>query len=366
MLGAYRVLDLTDERGALCGQMLADLGADVIAVEPPGGSRARRRGPFAGDAPDPERSLVWWSYARGKRSIVLDLARPEGREQLKRLVRASDVLIESSEPGRMAALGLGYEQLEREQPGLVYVSITGFGQDGPKAGYVATDLVVSAASGPSAFIGDEDRAPLRFGVPQAFHHAAAEAADAALIALWERRRSGRGQHVDASAQQAFAQATQSTILAAAIGEQESRRVRGGATLGPLFIPLVWQARDGYVSITFAFGTAIGPFSRRLMEWIHEEGGCDEATRDKDWIGYAGLLMTGAESVDEYRRVLGVVDAFARTKTKAQLLEAALTRRLLIAPMATVGDLVASEQFAARDYWRDVEQPQLGRAVRHPG
>lgn len=366
MLSPYRVLDLTDERGLICGQILADLGADVIAVEPPDGGPARRRGPFAGGVPDLERSLTWWAYARGKRSITVDVETDAGREELKRLVRASDVLIESAKPGRMAALGLGYEALAREHPGLVYVSISAFGQDGPKAGYEATDITVSAAAGPMAFTGDEDRPPLRFGVPQAFLHAGAEAAGAALIALRERARSGLGQHVDVSAQQAFAQATQSTILAAAIGEQESRRIRGGATLGPFFLPLVWAAKDGFVSLTFFFGTAIGPFSQRLMEWIHDEGGCDEATRDKDWIGFAAALVSGAETVDEYRRVLALVGAFLKGKTKAQLLQAALERRLLIVPIATIGDLMESEQFAFREYWQDVTQPQIGRAVRHPG
>lgn len=365
MLSHYRVLDLTDERGLVCGQIFADLGADVIAVEPPGGSAARRRGPFAGGEPDPERSLTWWAYARGKRSLAIDLETAEGRDELKRLAAASDVLIESAGPGRMAALGLGYEDLAREAPGLVYVSISAFGQDGPKAGYAATDITVSAAA-ISAFIGDEDRAPLRFGVPQAFLHAGAEAAGAALIALRERSRSGRGQHVDVSAQQAFAQATQSTILSVAIGEQESKRLRGGATLGPLFLPLVWLAKDGYVSLTFFFGSAIGPFSQRLMAWIHEEGGCDEATRDQDWIGFAAALMSGAVTVDEYRRVLGLVADFLKGKTKAELLEAALTRRLLITPMATISDLLESPQFADRKYWQEVEQPQIGRAVRHPG
>ena len=366
MLSPYRVLDLTDERGLICGQILADLGADVIAVEPPGGSPARRRGPFAGDAADPERSLTWWAYARGKRSITLDLESTGGRDELRRLVRGSDVLIESADAGRMDALGLGHANLEREHPGLVYVSISAFGQDGPKAHYAATDITVSAAAGPSAFIGDEDRAPLRFGVPQAFLHAGAEAADAALIALRERRHSGRGQHVDVSAQQAFAQATQSTILAVAIGEQESKRLRGGASLGPLFLPLVWRAQDGYVSLTFFFGSAIGPFSARLMHWIHEQGGCDQSTRDKDWVGFAAALMSGAESVDEYRRVLALVATFLRGKTKAELLDAALERRLLITPMATIPELLASPQFADRDYWRAIEQPQIGRAVAHPG
>ncbi len=365
MLSPYRVLDLTNERGLLCGQVLADLGADVIAVEPPEGNSARRLGPFAGDEPDPEHSLYWWAYARNKRSITLDIAASGGRERLLELAAGADFLIESEVPGRMAELGLGYEDLAAVNPALVYVSISAFGQDGPKAGYAESDLIVVAAGGPLSAYGDVDRPPVRMTVPQAYLHAGAEAAAAALIAHHERQRSGLGQHVDVSAQQAVAQATQSFSLASAVGEQDLVRVTGGIAVGPLKIPLVWEAKDGHVSITFLFG-AIGPFSRRLMEWIYEEGLCDEATRDKDWIGYTELLISGAEPPEEYQRVLDVIAEFARTKTKDELLEAALEQRLLIAPMTTIEDLSASDQFAAREYWREHEHAGAGRPVRYPG
>src|SRR5438309_2547025 len=92
VLSPYRVLDLTDERGLLCGQILADLGADVIAVEPPGGSPARRIGPFAGDVPDPDRSLFWWAYSRNKRSTTFDLLTDDGRTRFRELARTADVV----------------------------------------------------------------------------------------------------------------------------------------------------------------------------------------------------------------------------------------------------------------------------------
>ncbi|MDP6604946.1 MAG: CoA transferase, partial [Dehalococcoidia bacterium] len=268
-------------------------------------------------------------------------------------------------PGRMAALGLGYDDVAAVNKALVYVSISAFGQDGPKAGYAESDLIVVAAGGPVSAYGDADRPPIRMTVPQAYLHAGAEAAAAALIAHYERQRSGLGQHVDVSAQQAVAQATQSFCLSAAVGEQDLARVTGGIAVGPLLIPLVWEALDGHVSITFLFG-AIGPFSRSLMEWIHEEGFCDEATRDKDWIGYTELLISGEEPPEEYQRVLDVIAAFARTKTKAELLEAALERRLLIAPMTTIEDLASSDQFAARAYWREHDPAGASRVVRYPG
>jgi crotonobetainyl-CoA:carnitine CoA-transferase CaiB-like acyl-CoA transferase len=202
VLSPYRVLDLTTERGLLCGQILGDLGADVIKVEPPGGSPARQLGPFYHDQPHPDRSLYWWAYNRNKRSITLNLDTDEGRTLFHRLADTAHFLLESDTPGALAQRGYGYADLAALNPALVYVSITPFGQDGPKANYADSDLVILAAGGPLTLTGDEDRPPVRLSVPQAYSHASGQAAVAALIAHHERQRSGRGQHVDVSAQQA--------------------------------------------------------------------------------------------------------------------------------------------------------------------
>src|SRR5262245_58269374 len=159
MLSPYRVLDLTDERGLLCGQMLGDLGADVIQIEPPGGSPARRLGPFAGDVPHPDRSLAWWAYTRNKRSVTLDVTDPAGRDRLLELVRSAHFLIESETPGVRAVQRLDYEDLAVINPALIYVSITPFGQTGPRARWAASDLTVWAAGGPLILTGDSDRPP---------------------------------------------------------------------------------------------------------------------------------------------------------------------------------------------------------------
>lgn len=366
MLSPYRILDLTNERGLLCGQILGDLGADVVQFEPPGGSPARRLGPFVDDVPHPDRSLHWWAHCRNKRGVTLDLDRVEGRELLHRLVATADFLIESETPGVQAARGLDYAALAAVNPKLVYVSITPFGQDGPKARWADSDLVLMAAAGPLASMGDADRAPLRLSVPQAYAHASAEAAGAALVAHHERARSGRGQHVDVSAQQAIALATQSNLLNAAVGFPPASRTSGGARLGPLSVRFVFPARDGHVSITFLFGSSVGPFTRRLMTWAHDEGFCDAATRDKDWINFIERIFTGDETFAELERAKEVVASLTRTKTKAELLAAALERDLLIAPVATTREVVESRQLAARSYWQDVSHPELGRSVRYPG
>jgi crotonobetainyl-CoA:carnitine CoA-transferase CaiB-like acyl-CoA transferase len=366
VLGPYRVLDLTNHRGLLCGQVLADLGADVIQIEPPGGSPARRLGPFAGDVVDPERSLFWWAYARNKRGATLDVSGLEGRALFLELVRKADFVIESERPGTLAAWGLGHDTLATANPRIVTVSISAFGQTGPKAGWAESDIVLLAAGGPLFLQGDDDRAPVRLPVPQAYLHAGAEGAVAALVAHHERERSGRGQHVDVSAQQALALATQSYILCDAVGSPQVRRVAGGLKNGPLTLQLLFPAKDGHVAITFLFGSAIGRFSERLMRWIHAEGGCDVATRDKDWIGYTQLLLSGREPLAEFERVKRVVADFTRTRTKADLLAAALANDLLIAPVATIDEVVDSPQLAVRDYWRSLPHADLDREVRYPG
>ena len=366
MLAPWRVLDLADERGLLCGHVLAELGADVVLVEPPGGSSARRVPPLLPPdaAPEGERSLFWAAYARNRRGVALDLDDPDGRARLLRLAESADMLVESAGPGAMAARGLGHDDLAAVNPALVCVSISAFGGDGPKARAAATDLTVAAASGLVHITGAPDRPPMRLSVPQAFAHAGAEAACAALVALAERTRSGRGQHVDVSAQQAMNLAAMGQLVNAVGGAPETTRVAGGAVVGPVLLKLVWEAADGYVSLTFFFGHSVGPFTARLMRWIHEEGGCDEATRDKDWIGYAALLQRGEEPGSELERVLGIVEAFLKTKTKAELLAEAQRRRLLILPVATVPEVLENPQLEARGYWRSL--PTAGREARHPG
>jgi crotonobetainyl-CoA:carnitine CoA-transferase CaiB-like acyl-CoA transferase len=366
VLSAYRVLDLTTERGLLCGQILGDLGADVIKVEPPGGSPARRLGPFYQDQPHPDRSLLWWAYNRNKRSITLDIASGEGKDILRHLAANAHFLIESDNPGAMARIGLSYDDLAAVNPGLIYISISAFGQDGPKASYTDSDLVILAASGPTILSGDSDRAPLRLSVPQAYLHACAEGAVAALLANHERHRSGRGQHIDVSAQQAVALATQAYILSAPYGEAEIQRMAGGIKVGPLHIRLLWPAKDGYVAITYLFGTAFGHFTKRLMDWIHEEGLCDDEIHSMDWVGFGGELFAGGEAIAKFERLKQIVEDFTKTKTKAELLHGALERTLLIAPISTIDEVVASPQLAARNYWQELEHPELGQKFKYPG
>lgn len=356
LLEPYRVLDLTQDKGMLCGQILADMGADVIQVEPVGGANGRHLAPFLDAEPHPHNSLYWNGYSRGKRSIELDL--DSQKDQFIDLVRRADVLIESETVGMMDGRGFGYADLSEINPALIYVSITPYGIDGPKAHWAASDLTLVANAGPLSLTGDEDRPPLRVSIPQAWNHAAAEAFTGVLVALIERARSSLGQHVVVSAQQALTLATQGNILSAAVGESTIARIAGGMQTGDIRIRLTYPALDGFVSITHIFGATVGPATRRLMEFVYDEGFCDEATRDKDWIAYGLHLATGEESIPEFERVKKCVAACTASKTKAQLLEVATARKLLMAPVTTLEEVANSEQFSARQFFVPAQQSTI--------
>ena len=156
------------------------------------------------------------------------------------------------------------------------------------------------------------------------------------------------------------QCTQTAMLAAAVGAPAYGRVAGGIKVGPYTLRLVYPASDGHVSITFLFGSMVGPFTQRLMRWVHEEGFCDEATRDLNYVEFFNLMFSGRLDPATMQQATDAVAAFTATRSKAELMAGAVERRLLIAPVTTTADVVASEQLAARDMWDVVD------GVRCPG
>jgi crotonobetainyl-CoA:carnitine CoA-transferase CaiB-like acyl-CoA transferase len=366
VLAPYRVLDLTNESGVLCGQILADLGADVIQVEPRAGSSARGVGPWRQGKRGAESSLFWAAYTRNKRGLALDLREAADREVLLRLVAGADFLIESERPGRMAELGLDYDALSRLQPGLVYVSITPFGQTGPKAQWLGCDLTQVAASGFAYLSGDSDDAPTRVRVPQAHAHAGADAAIGALIAHAERVRTGRGQHVDVSAQQSLTLANMYRTLDAAVGMAPAQRIAGGLQAGGVLLPNRHRTRDGWVKLGPAVVPSTGHFMKRLLAWVAEEGHCDPALAEEDWGSFGLRVGSGRLPADAYDPVKRDLDAFFANKTSDELMRAALERKLLLAPVLGLDEIIESEQLRGRDYPVAVGRAEGGPSDRHPG
>jgi crotonobetainyl-CoA:carnitine CoA-transferase CaiB-like acyl-CoA transferase len=363
LLSPYRVLDLTDERGILCGKILADLGADVIQIEPPGGSSARRLGPFYGDEAHPERSLFWWAYAANKRSITLNLASSDGRSLLKQLIVSAHFLIESASPGHIERLGLGYETLAALNPALIVVSITPFGQNGPYAQYKAPDLIGMGMAGFMYLTGDPDRPPARVGVPHFYLHGAAAGATGAMIAHAQRVLTGRGQYVDVSCQEAVARTLASApqlfaIEKTVIRRQGSYRQTGGTT----FMRITWPCKDGFVNFQLSGGAGAGRSVNNLTRWMEEEGLGDPFLTHLDWttLGY-GIITK--ELLD---RVVPPVERFFMNHTKTELFEGAVKRRILLFPVATARDITQNTQLQARGYFRQVSHPDLATTVTYPG
>ncbi|MEE9286110.1 MAG: CoA transferase [Dehalococcoidia bacterium] len=370
-LGPYRVLDLTEGGFNWCGRLLADLGADVIKVEPPDGSPTRWRGPFYRDVVDPNRSLFWYAYCLNKRSVTLDLESQDGQRQLKRLAAASDFVIESFPPGYLTSLGLGYEGLSAINPGLVFTSITPFGQTGPYADYKATDLVGWSMGGMQYLGGDDDRPPVRMAVPQAELHAAAQAAAGSMIALWERGASGRGQHVDVSMQAAVIWATYNAAAWPALNDGENLE-RGGSDRksGNLLMREVFPCWDGYVRVYAAGGAATGRSMHALVRWMDEEGCAPDFMKQTDWtqIDMTTLPALSPESreVEEFHAMQAAVGEFLVAKTKRQLFERAVADGILLAPCQTTQDLWECPQLNARRFWIPVEHTDLATTISYPG
>ena len=360
MLSGYRVLDLSDERGLFCGYLLAHVGAEVIAIEPPGGSSARRIAPLD----DAGESLWWHAYGRGKSSQEIDLASAAGREAFDGLVRDADFVVESFTSSERNRFGVSYEQLAKLNPQIIAVSITPFGTTGPKANWPATDLTVWASSGAHALAGDSDRAPVRTSVPQAYLHAGADAAVAALIALQARRKSGLGQHVDISAQQSSAQAALSANLAVQNNSGLTIERQAGGLAGIFPIKLTWPCKDGFVAITLLFGPAFTEPNRRLLRWVNEEGHLDKETAELDWGSKMMEMWVQELDPQPYLDLCDSIEAFTREKTQSELFEAGLDRGIYIAPTLTIEGLLDERHFRDRGFWHQITVG--GQQVRVPG
>ncbi|MBA7623749.1 Formyl-CoA:oxalate CoA-transferase [subsurface metagenome] len=362
MLSPYRVLDLTDEKGLLCGKLLGDLGADVIKVERPGGDPARNIGPFYHDEPDPEKSLFWFAFNTSKRGITLDIETADGQETFKRLVETADFVIESFPPGYMDKLGLGYPALEKVNPGIIMVSITPFGQTGPYKDYKAPDIVAWAMGGQMYPWGDDDRPPVRTSHhSQSYLHAAGEAAGGAMLALYHRQMTGEGQYIDVSIQESVVRVTYGTT--ASWDMMKVIQQRGGAThdnttrIFPFkHCHVIWYLSSGVQ-------TGLQKMNKNLafVKWMDEEGMADDFLKGFDWDTF-DLTATTQEVVNRLEEPTG---KFLMLHTKAELLEGALKHRFMLYPVSTTKDILESAQLAAREFWVEVEYPELGAAITYP-
>ncbi|HEX2965003.1 MAG TPA: CoA transferase [Syntrophorhabdaceae bacterium] len=363
LLNGRRALDLTDDKGFLCGKILADLGVDVIKVEPPGGEPSRSVGPFWHDEPDPEKSLYWFAYNSNKRGITLNLETNDGREIFKELVKKSDFVIESFAPGYLDSLELGYPVLAELNKSIVLTSITPFGQTGPYRDYKGDDLILMGMSGQLYLTGDSDRAPVNIGIPQACLHAGADAAVGSMLAFYHSRKTGTGQRVDVSMQQSAAWFMAQTIPYYELSGVVLPRMgtfRTGSSSGTM-LRQVWPCKDGFVFFFMLGGIQGAKTGRALTKWMEEMGMSNEFISTFVWEEL-DIALAPQELMD---RLSAPIEAFFRRCTKKEVLDAAMSRNISICPLFSMEDQIKDPHLAARAYWIQMEHPELGTAISYP-
>lgn len=357
LLAGQRALDLADAQGAYCGRVLADLGADVIKIEPLGGSAYRRDGPFLNGAPQAEGSLWAWAADAGKRSITLDVETPTGLALLHRLLADASYVIASSAPDALERLGLDDVSRGQRWPRLIAVAVTAFGREGPYASYQGPDLVAMAMGGFMHSSGDDDRPPLTFSVPQACLHAGAEAAAGALFANLQRQRTGRGQRVDVSAQEAVLWTLMNTNQFWDAMRVDVRR--GGAVRrrpDGARLRVHWRCKDGYV-------TFVGRGDwKGLAAWMQAEGFSRDPALDRDWSQVQPWSLTQ----DDLDRLEPLAEPFFAQRTVEELYQGAVQWRFILYPVYTVADLMGYRQLAERRFFVQVPHDGMRRAVTYPG
>lgn len=361
LLSGFGALDLTDEKGFVCGKILAALGVETIKIEKPGGDPARGIPPFLHDAPDPEKSLYWFAFNTDKRSITLNLDASQGQELFRKLVERADFVLESFTPGYMDSLGLGYEALSRVNPRIIVTSITPFGQKGPYAQYKGSELIASAMGGVLATNGDPDRAPLREGPDSIYFRANAAAALGTVIAHYYREITGEGQQVDVSLQEVAASRTSTNLVVWEFDKRLIKRNSTVRTIGARATQWLWPCIDGYVFWPYMGGPGGAPTNRALSKWIDDDGLENPLSQVTNWdeFDFASLPKAELEVQQE------AIRKFFMNHTKKEITEEGLKRGINACAINSLADVLENLQLKARSYWVDLEHPELGIKLTYP-
>ena len=366
-LAPFRVLDLTNELGHLAGRMLAELGADVIKFEPPEGDPARWNRPFYRDEPHPERSLFWWTFNHSKRGITIDLSRAQGKVIFLQLVDQADFIVESTPPGALESVGLGWDVIHDRNSRLVMTSITPFGQDGPYAQWKATDLIGVAMGGLASLCGAPGRPPIRPSAAQGYTQASAQAIVGTMIAHFHRTRTGQGQRVDQSMQEAVTFTHDNAMPTWDIRKVNIERPGNGRNIGGFKMgQYVYEAADGHVA-ALSYGGLFGLTARQTIDWLDYHGMAEDLTSD-EWAekldATQGVLIPPAGEDADYLN--DVLVRFCKRFTRAQLVSEAQQIRNGWGIVHTPSDLLENEHLADRGYWTQLEHEEIGQQVTYPG
>ena len=342
-LSGYRVLDLAGPLGLHCTKLLADMGADVIKIEPPFGDQSRRLPPFKDDVPHPEKSLYFLHFNTNKRGITLDIEKPDGRGIFLELAGKADVVIETAAPGRMDELGIGYEMLGGQNRGLVYASLTPFGQSGPWRDYKANDMAGIALGNLLYLAGEPGEPPLQPPGEIAYGMASTYGAFGIAVALYHRLDSGKGQYIDVSMHECAGHIAGYFIPNYGYtGVKPARASRKGEETD-LYDP--YATKNGYARI----------FIIPVEQW----------RRLVDWMGRPASISGPEFEKMSYRRqhpdiVTKAIAEFCAKHTKEELYDEGQQRRIAVTPINTAGEFIEMEQTKSRQLFVDMEHPVIGK------
>ena len=373
-LAGLEVVELASEHAAWAGKLLADLGAEVILVEPPGGHATRAIGPFLDDRPGPERSLWWWHHHTSKSGVVLDLEAPAGVEILSRLAARCDIVLEAEPPGELLRRGIERERIMAASPSLVWVSVSPFGQDGPRAHDPVTDLTLMAGGGPVWNCGYDDHSlpPVRGLGGQAAHVAGVHAAMATLAAVVHRDSSGLGQHIDVNMHAALNVTTELGSYEWLVARHTVQRQTGRhASLSPTS-PTQVQAADGRY-VTLGFPPRSARDYRAILAWL-EELGLSAEFPDHVLLemaverGGVSIVELGQDPiVDQIWSAGRSAMTFIASRVDARTCFEGFQQRGIVCGIVNAPEEVMSDRhFVARGFPTRVDHDDLGRTVTYPG
>lgn len=364
-LDGVRVLEISALPGAVAGRVLADLGAEVIKIEPEGGEPFRRALPLVPTL-EGEESAAWLAFNHGKKSVTLDLASDAGLRDLAELSATADIVVSDWERIDLDEMDRLAKVACKANPALVWTEILPFGRGAPYERYAATDTTLQALGGHLYLNGDVDRPPVRISLPVGLIQGGVEAASAALMAYYHRLKTGEGQRVDISVQECIVWTLlNSTMTWQILGLNE---MRGGAIrkerANRFFTRLVWETKDGFIffgPVGGGGGAAREKSYAALVAWMAEDGFTDEILTRHDWNGDGQFFI----EQEDYDAVTEVIVRFIKTKTTDELIERAVRERILLAPISSVQGVFENPQFRARGLFCPLEDDQRGLSVELP-
>jgi crotonobetainyl-CoA:carnitine CoA-transferase CaiB-like acyl-CoA transferase len=355
-----RVLELADKKGQWSGKLMGDLGADVIKIEPPEGESARNIGPFYQDIPDKEKSLYFWHYNTSKRSITLNLETEDGKQIFKRLADSADVIIETFKPGYMKSIGLDYEELKSTNPGLIMCSITPFGQTGPWKDYLTGDLLHLAAGGQMAACGYTDTdlpdaPPIAGGGGQSWHMGSHYANIAISAALMYKSVTGIGQYIDVSIHESCSLTREMHVNTWIYQKKVPMRQTGRhASAAPNQQSQHVCADGKYLNVAAQILTALTPERLHILgEWMKEEGLSEDLIEEK---------YRNPDSITDNELFL----YFIANMSRDDVFHGGQKRGFNMGAIRNLDEVMQDPHLDDRDYWAEVDYPELGIKLKHPG